>query len=186
MYKKIIKIFILVIVLFVHYNYQFKTINYKVNNNVIIMGNIVIPKINLNKPIVYGFNQKLIDQNYVVSSKNFQQLDSINYKIMLAGHANNNVFGDLKKLSNEDKIIINYNKKDYTYIINKIIRVTVNDTKYLNDSYKFNGIILITCVNENTRLLIFAKKNDYVIFYFIVYGFSKEPSPLLYIASDVM
>lgn len=99
-------------------------------------------------PLVYGTTDKELDQNLVGISEY-----STKEHLILAGHAIPSVFQCLYYISINEKIIIHKNNDSYTYYV---------DYYYITDSkdlsvYKNSGLTLITCINQNKRLIIHAK-----------------------------
>lgn len=107
--------------------------------------------------IVGGTNQKVLDKNlvWIYKADEFQNLTG---NIVLAGHNNKYVFNFITKILVDDTITI-YTKniqKEYVVYDKKIIDENANIISYLDDN---NKLLLITCVNNNTkRLIIFAKE----------------------------
>lgn len=109
------------------------------------IGYIKIDNIKLKRGIKLGINDKILDEYNVgmIKSNN----------IILAGHAVENVFGNLYKLRIEDEISL-YLDKIIKYKIADISVVNKNDFNHLN-----SDLVLITCmIDSNKRLIINAKK----------------------------
>ena len=102
----------------------------------------------LKVPLVYGTTDQELDQNLVGISEY-----STKEHIILAGHAIPSVFQCLYHISINEKIIIHKNNDSYIYYIDYCY---ITDSKDLS-VYKNSGLTLITCINQNKRLIVHAK-----------------------------
>lgn len=111
---------------------------------------------NIKRLIVGGDNESVLDNNlvWIYKHDNFQALTG---NIVLAGHNNKYVFNFITKASIGDiiKIHTKNNYKNYKIYNKIVVDEDSNLSSYLDNS---NKLLLITCVNNNTkRLIIFAK-----------------------------
>ncbi len=117
-----------------------------------------IPKINI-KQGIYSKNdtRNIIDKNISILSESIK-IDHEKSLLILAAHSGNSIysyFRNLDKLRLNDIIIIYYEGHKYTYKINKIYEMSKTIAFKLPD-IKNNKIILITCLNDATYLIIEA------------------------------
>ena len=119
-----------------------------------ILGNIIIPKLNLSYPFFYGYNEEFLKISPCRFSGNMPPAKS-NLCILGHNYNDNRFFGNLNKLQNNDVIIIenNNNYKYYYYVFNKY-EVDENDLSALESSANKSTITLITCINSNNKRLI--------------------------------
>ena len=94
------------------------------------IGYIEIDSINIKRGIVKGINDEILNNNDVGMIRD--------NNIILAGHAVDNVFGKLNNIVSFDKIKI----------------VDKDNVDYLDED-----LVLITCTNDDKRLLVLAKKD---------------------------
>ena len=102
----------------------------------------------LKLPLVYGATEKELNQNLVGISKS-----STKDHLILAGHAIPAVFQCLYHISINEKIIIYRNNDIITYYVDDYY---ITDSKNLS-VYQNNGLTLITCINQEKRLIVHAK-----------------------------
>ncbi|MFV0250151.1 MAG: sortase [Bacilli bacterium] len=118
------------------------------------LGYIKIKRLGIYCNIVEGLNQSIIDKQVVGY---YRQCD--NCKTILAGHSIKTVFLNLHNVVINDEIEIFIEVKSIYKVIDiKVVEAT--NTFYINQ-YNFNGVILVTCMKDNSkRLLIFCEKKE--------------------------
>lgn len=118
-----------------------------------------IPKINLKQGIYSKDDiRNIIDQNVSILKESIK-MDNKKSLLMLAAHSGNSIysyFKNLHKLELNDEIIIYYEKQKYIYKINHIYELSKSNSMKL-PSIIDNKIILITCLDDYTYLIIEAK-----------------------------
>ena len=125
---------------------------------------IIIEKINLNKPL-YPINDKKnnIEENITIlpGSISPEKENSIIFLAAHSGPAPNSYFNDLDKLKEHDKIILNINNKTYTYKVTSIWE-TIKDGTIEVSKQSTNQLILTTCSkkDKNKQLIINTKKES--------------------------
>ena len=145
----ILSFLILKIYLLCEYDSHSKTIDRifikgeKLETNYI--GYIEIKSIGIKRGIVNGINDDVLNNNDVGMIRDDN--------IILAGHGVENVFGRLNKINVFDEVKIHLYDKDYYFIIHKKIVVSKENLDYLNED-----LVLITCTNDNRRLLVLGTK----------------------------
>ena len=112
------------------------------------IGYIIIKKLNIKIPLVYGTSEKELNQNIVGVSKY-----SNSKHLILAGHAIESVFLPLYKIKEQTEIDVLLNGNYYKYIVDSIYIVEETDLNVYNN----NGLTLITCINKRQRLIVHAK-----------------------------
>lgn len=150
MIKLIIKTLI-IILLTTNNNNENKT-NKTVQNTEII-GNIIIDKININKPLYnINNNKNNIEENIEVLKESILPPNN-NSIIFLAAHSgtsNISYFNELDKLNLKDEILLTINNKNYIYIVKNIY--TQKKNGYINiNKEKNNQLILTTCDPNNNK-----------------------------------
>jgi len=105
------------------------------------IGYIQIDSVDIKRGIIEGINDKILNNNDVGMIR-----DS---NIILAGHAVENVFGNLHNISLFDEVKVHLYDKDYYFMIYKKIIVKKDNLNYLN-----SDLVLITCTNDGQRLLV--------------------------------
>lgn len=116
------------------------------------IGYLEIPNINLNRGFV-DMNSKDndVERNlYIVEGSNYPDVDKGNF--IIAAHSGNGwkaFFNDLYKLSNEDKAIIKYNNKTYTYSLKNIYKQEKKGTIAIYRNYNKTTLTLVTCTNND-------------------------------------
>lgn len=110
------------------------------------IGYVEIDSIDLKRGIVKGIDDVILNNDDVGMIRN--------NNIILAGHAVDNVFGKLNNISTFDKIKIYLYNQIYSYTVYKKVVVEKDNIDYLNDD-----LVLITCTNDDKRLLVLAKKD---------------------------
>jgi len=105
------------------------------------IGYIEIESVKIKKGIIDGINDEILNNNDIGMIRD--------NNIILAGHAVENVFGSLYNISIFDEIKVHLYDKDYYFIVYKKVIVDKNNLDYLN-----SDLVLITCTNDNRRLLV--------------------------------
>ena len=138
---------------------------------------LIIPKINVDVPVVYGVGNDNISQLRAMekgvahfSIPGANAVPGQNGNTVLSGHSSNDLFdkGDYKfifaqldKLKQGDVIYANYNGKRYTYNVTKTEVVMPNQVNRVQIGTDKPMLTLITCVPLGTaekRLLVFAEQ----------------------------
>lgn len=145
--KLVIVISILILGLTIFYQIEEKSKQVYLINNYEI-NYIKIPNVKILNVLVNGITEKQLNNNYACLEKR----DS---NIIIAGHGIYSVFKKLSNIQNNDIIILSYDgKKEKYYVTNKYI-VNIYDFDYFKEK---NSLILITCLDDNNRLIVTAKK----------------------------
>lgn len=118
-----------------------------------IIGNIIIEKINLNK-VLYPIDDSRnnIEENVTIL-KESKSPEEKNTAIFLAAHSGTGeiaFFNDLNKLNINDEIKLNYNSKNYTYIIEEIYDLDKTG-EIIVENKNTNQLILTTCSTTNSK-----------------------------------
>lgn len=117
------------------------------------IGYLTIPKINLTK----GFYDKRSSANnvdtsiLVVNGSNYPDVDRGN--LIIAGHSGtawNSFFNDLYQLEINDKAIVSYKGKKYTYSIKNIYKQPKTGSIAVYRNYDKTTLTLITCTNYDS------------------------------------
>ena len=138
---------------------------------------LIIPKINVDVPVVYGVGNDNISQLRAMekgvahfSIPGANAVPGQNGNTVLSGHSSNDLFdkGDYKfifaqldKLKQGDVIYANYNGKRYTYNVTRTEVVMPNQVNRVQIGTDKPMLTLITCVPLGTaekRLLVFAEQ----------------------------
>jgi len=138
---------------------------------------LIIPKINVDVPVVYGVGNDNASQLKAMekgvahfSIPGANAVPGQNGNTVLSGHSSNDLFdtGDYKfifaqldKLKQGDVIYANYNGKRYTYNVTKTEVVMPNQVNRVQIGTDKPMLTLITCVPLGTaekRLLVFAEQ----------------------------
>lgn len=122
------------------------------------IGKIIIPKININKPL-YDIDSKKnnIEENITIL-KGSTFPDQEGSTLFIAAHSGNNTisfFEELDQLKKEDEVTISYNNKDYIYIVKDIYEKEKDG--YITGSFENKRqLVLTTCCpkKENCQLII--------------------------------
>ena len=109
------------------------------------IGYVEIKSVNIKRGIVNGINNDILNNNDIGIIRD--------NNIILAGHGVENVFGRLKKINVFDEVKIHLYDKDYYFTIYKKIIVSKDNLDYLNED-----LVLITCTNDDKRLLVLGTK----------------------------
>ena len=138
---------------------------------------LIIPKINVDVPVIYGVNydhdSQMTAMEKGVSHFSIPGANSVPGQVgntVLSGHSSNDLFdpGDFKfifaqldKLQNGDTIFINYNSTRYSYVVTKKEVVMPNQVDKLTYATDKPVLTLITCTPLGTaqkRLLVTAEQ----------------------------
>ena len=138
---------------------------------------LIIPKINVDVPVIYGVGNDNISQLKAMekgvahfSIPGANAVPGQNGNTVLSGHSSNDLFdkGDYKfifaqldKLKQGDVIYTNYNGKRYAYNVTKTEVVMPNQVNRVQIGTDKPMLTLITCVPLGTaekRLLVFAEQ----------------------------
>ena len=118
-----------------------------------------IPKINLKQGIYSKDDERnTIDKNVSILKESIK-INNQNSILMLAAHSGNSIysyFNDLNKLELNDEIFIYYEKQKYIYKIKNIYEMSKSNSMKL-PMIIGNKIILITCLDDYTYLIIEAE-----------------------------
>lgn len=118
-----------------------------------------IPKINLKQGIYDKDDlRNNINQNVSILSDSIK-LDNEKSLLILAAHSGNSIYSYFQKLNQlqlNDQVIIYYEGQKYIYKIDKIYEMS-KDLSMPNPKIKDNKIILITCLDNATYLIIEAR-----------------------------
>ena len=109
------------------------------------IGYVEIKSVNIKRGIVNGINNVILNNNDIGIIRD--------NNIILAGHGVENVFGRLNKINVFDEVKIHLYDKDYYFTIHKKIIVSKDNLDYLNED-----LVLITCTNDDKRLLVLGTK----------------------------
>ena len=151
MIKLIIKTLIIILLTTTTNNNEIKT--NKIVQNTEIIGNIIIDKININKPLYnINNNKNNIEENIEVLKESIFPPNN-NSIIFLAAHSgtsNISYFNKLDKLNLKDEILLTIHNKNYIYIVKDIY--TQKKNGYINiNKEKNNQLILTTCDPNNNK-----------------------------------
>lgn len=126
-----------------------------VSNENIFLGNLIIPKINLEYTIFNNFDEELLKISICkFFGTNLQEEGNI----CLVGHNydDERFFGKIKNLEIGDKIIIeDLNGENYVYIVNDIFETSPDDISCIEYEEKYKKeLTLVTCNNRNGKRVI--------------------------------
>ena len=105
------------------------------------IGYIEINSVDIKRGIVEGISDSILNNNDIGMIRD--------NNIILAGHAVENVFGNLKNISIFDNVKIQLYDKEYHFIVYDKVIVDKDNLDYLGAD-----LVLITCTNDNKRLLV--------------------------------
>lgn len=118
-----------------------------------------IPKINLKQGVYNKYDYRNnIDKNVSILVESIR-VNSENSLLLLAAHSGNSFysyFKDLNKLKLKDQIIIYYENEKYIYKVINIYNMPKSSELGMPE-IKNNHLILITCLNDYTYLIIEAE-----------------------------
>ena len=115
-----------------------------------------IDKYNINKFIMLGTSDNILNKNVVGLYKDLKDLDSKTGITLLAGHNNIYVFKNLNKLKIGDEVIIG--SKFYTYKYKVVSKKIIKKDDYsIFEGGDERVIILLTCVSDDLRLVLTCK-----------------------------
>ncbi|MBE6159963.1 MAG: sortase [Lactobacillales bacterium] len=136
-------------------NYHNKVIskiydNYNINKE--YLGYIEIPKYNIKRLIKKGVSSEVLDKNYV------GMMDTKDNLILLAGHNIKLVFRNIHYMKKDDLINL-YLENKTAYKVIETKKIMINDYSILNNEYKEETLILMTCTHDsNKRFVVIAKR----------------------------
>ena len=117
--------------------------------------NIVIPKIKLNEKFILG-NKKMTPLNHILMAPYGNKPHEKNSNVILMAHSGNkkiSYFKNLKLLQINDIIYLNYQQKQYTYIVTNKKIIHPKKIETLNNK-NINTLTLITCYKKQRLLII--------------------------------
>jgi len=138
---------------------------------------LIIPKLNVVVPVVFGFANDTASMNdamrmgvahFAVPGASAMPGEIGNF--VISGHSSNNiystseykfVFSGLERLIERDLIYVNYNSVRYTYSVTSKLTVEPTEVSALTDIVTKPVLTLITCTPLGTsryRLLVFAEQ----------------------------
>lgn len=127
------------------------------------IGYLEIPKINFKRGFasINSPHNNLNENVQVIEGSNYPDVTGGNF--ILAGHSGSSsksFFNDLVKLSNGDKLYIDYNGNRYTYEVYDIYTVLKTGEVSIKRKDNITMVTLITCVrnNNNKQMVILAKR----------------------------
>lgn len=126
-----------------------------------IIGNISIPKLNLNYPFFYGISDELLK----LSPCRFQgEMPPAKSNLCIAGHNynDNRFFSQISNLSFNDLIIIENNSKNkFYYYVDNIYEVSEENLNFtVNSVSNYLELTLITCNNSNNKRIVVKAKTE--------------------------
>ena len=141
------------------------TIPLNSNEDFFVIGNIQIPSIEINYPILSNANDELLK---IAPCRFYGPYPNEIGNLCIAGHNydDNRFFSNLHKLNIGDKINI-YDSNNYliTYYVYKKYEINKNDTSCTSqNTYGKKEITLVTCNNLNDNRLIVKAKNNSGLF----------------------
>lgn len=154
--------FLIFLIIFIFILFQYQKIDYMIHSNRIdkifynseinkynYIGYIEIDSLHIKREILMNSEKNMINSVVLYQGKNLDE-----NHIVLAGHAIDNVFGNLKNININDIINIKTFDNNYKYI------VVEKEIVYNNDynSILEGELVLITCKNYKQRYIIKAKK----------------------------
>ena len=127
-----------------------------------IIGNIIIPKLNINYPFFYGINENLLK---IAPCRFWGDMPgNKTTNLCIAGHNYNDdsFFSKIGDLENNDLIIIENNKKKkYYYFVYNKFEIDENEINTITKSFKyFNELTLLTCNNKNNKRIVIKAKTE--------------------------
>lgn len=125
------------------------------NNNTI--GYIKIANLDINKAIMLGTNDKVLNKNVVGLYDKLSGLDDLYGNVLLAGHNNNYVFKNLFNIKINDIIEIGSKKAIYIYKVFEIKQIYKDDYSIFNEYEDKKVLTLVTCINKEKRFIVLAK-----------------------------
>ena len=135
--------------------------NKNIYNDYDILGNITIPKININYQVLYGINDNLLKIFPCRFSGNIPPNKS---NLCIAGHNynDNRFFSKLNELENNDLIIIETNNKNtfYYYVYDKFEIKEKEISKINKNNSNALELTLLTCNNLNNKRIIIKAKTE--------------------------
>jgi len=129
-----------------------------------MIGKIVIPKINLNRPLFDIESEENTIEKNITILKESTFPEHKNSIMIIAAHSGTGeiaYFNELDKLTEDDKIVLIIKNKKYNYIVNEIWEERKNGYININKSNK-RQLILTTCspTKTNYQLVINCIEKD--------------------------
>lgn len=125
------------------------------------LGYLAIESINIKAYILNGTDDTVLNKNVIGVHKASVLLDDSIGNIILAGHNNKTVFGNLRNIKVNDQIILMTKIACYKF---KVIDITIynkNDYSYYKYIENEKLLTLITCYGNNDyRLVVTAKEES--------------------------
>ena len=122
---------------------------------------IKIPKINIERGLVAPNSYLNNIQYNIAFLKGSDMPDQLNGNVMLAAHSGNarvSYFKNLDKLSVDDKVIIEYKGKSYTYAVVNIYDIPKKGKAKIIRNKNVNTLTLITCRhNTNNQIVVICE-----------------------------
>ena len=134
----------------------------KTNNNYeVYLGILKIPKLSMELGF-YNLNSEKNDVNQNIQIlKDSVMPNVLGGTIYFAAHSGDSYLGyfkNISKLEIGDDIIINYQNKDYNYIVNDIFELDKNGVIEVNKNVNENYVVLTTCSRNKEKQLIISGK----------------------------
>lgn len=126
----------------------------KLDEEVVAMGIMIIPKIDMKAAIGEGTEDKVL--NYYLGHFKDTALPGEKGNFAVAGHRNyiyNEFFKDVDKLENGDEILVRTENKEFKYKVNESFVVNPEDI-YVLDETEDATITLVTCTIDSKKRLI--------------------------------
>lgn len=138
-------------------NYNYKNEVVSNNDDKSYLGYLEISNLGIKKVISYGTSDNILDQNVLGLHKMSISLDDKVGNIIIAGHNNKYVFGNLYKIKVNDLIKIVTKGNNYLFKVIKKDVVKDDDFRYFILEDKKKIITLITCYGSNKRLFVIGE-----------------------------
>ncbi|MBR3002106.1 MAG: sortase [Clostridia bacterium] len=120
-----------------------------------ILGNIIIPKININYPFFAGINDELLK---ISPCRFYGDMPNSKSNLCIAGHNynDNRFFSKISLLENNDLIIIeDANKNKFNYYLYNKFEVDVDNASFIKAPPINNSeLTLLTCNNVNNKRIV--------------------------------
>jgi len=121
------------------------------------LGYLEKENLNIKKLIKQGTSNNILNENIIGLYNNGNNLDSEKGQIILAGHNNEYVFKNLYKIRIGETIKIVTKNKEYNYEVTTKKTINYKDATSFKLNINTKELIIITCITDETRLLVFAK-----------------------------
>jgi LPXTG-site transpeptidase (sortase) family protein len=129
-----------------------------------VLGQVIIPKVNIVQPIFAGLTNKHMVQGVVslfpTRRPNKKTLTLIGHHVLYYNWGNSLLFGGIQDLKIGDPVYLSYLKDNYTYKVESNVTIKATDINRLADKGP-NYLMLVTCNTSQTtpyRILVTAKK----------------------------